>query len=257
MKEKDMLSLVMLAGEIMLSNGAETYRVEDTMRRMLLAENFTIAESFVTTTGIFASIDCEATGVITMVKRVKIRTIHLEKVALVNDLSRKFVAKKITEEDAIEILRKIEKLPPHSLKTRTIFSGVSCFCFCYLFKGNLYDCSAAFIIGLLLCQVTNFFYMRKVANFLIHIIGGVFIAVVALLLLQIKEVTNIDLIIIGSIMPLVPGLALTNAVRDILEGDFMSGTNRIVDAIIIAISVATGVGVVLKFWLFIFGGFLL
>jgi len=65
---------------------------------------------------------------------------------------------------------------------------------------------------------------------------------------------NINSIIIGTIMPLVPGISLTNAIRDILEGDFLSGSARILDAILIAVAIATGVGTVMNLWYGAFGG---
>ena len=64
---------------------------------------------------------------------------------------------------------------------------------------------------------------------------------------------NYDSIIVGAIMPLLPGMAMTNAVRDIVQGDLLSGTTRIVEAILVGVAIAVGVGVVLKLFVY-FGG---
>ena len=53
---------------------------------------------------------------------------------------------------------------------------------------------------------------------------------------------NIDKVIIGDIMPLIPGLSTVNAVRDIAAGDYLSGAVRIIDAVVITVGIAVGVG---------------
>ena len=67
---------------------------------------------------------------------------------------------------------------------------------------------------------------------------------------------QIDSVIIGSLMPLVPGVAIVNAIRDIISGDFVSGTSRLTEAVLIAVALALGVGTVLQGYIFIFGGIL-
>ncbi len=56
---------------------------------------------------------------------------------------------------------------------------------------------------------------------------------------------NLDKMIIGGIIPLVPGMALTTAIRDFAGGDYLSGTIRLIDALLIGSSIAIGVGMVL------------
>lgn len=252
MSDKNILNLAVIAGQIMLENGAETYRVEDTMTRIL--EHFypKISESFVTTTGLFVSIGSD-----TVVKRIRIRTIHLKKIALVNDLSRKIVSDEISTQEAFNKLREINLLKPYPVYVKTIMSGITCFCFSYLFGGTLMDCVNSLMIGIILNLITWILISKNVSNFLVTIIGGIIISFFAIVFLNLGIGNNIDKIIIGSIMPLVPGVGLTNSIRDILEGDFLSGSGRIFDAMIIGVAVATGVGTVLKVWIQLFGGFIL
>ena len=66
---------------------------------------------------------------------------------------------------------------------------------------------------------------------------------------------SFSIIIIGSLMPLVPGVAITNAIRDIMAGDFLSGTSRLVEAILIAVSIAGGAGIALRIFSFWGGSF--
>ncbi len=256
MDSRQFLKTAVFAGSIMLSSGAETHRVEDTMCRILEKGGFKTIEAFVTTTGIFATIEDEKDGMITIIKRITKRTYNLGKVAMVNSLSREFVENKITIEETMKFLQKIDELKGNSFHVQTIASGVSCFCFAYMFGGNIAACSNALIIGV----ASNIFqaHLRKkeVSSFLINIFSGCIITIIALCFsyLKISSLDYLDKVIIGSIMPLLPGVSITNAIRDVLGGDFLSGTSRIVDATLVAVCIASGVGFVLKTWFWLFGG---
>lgn len=252
MGSNSILKLAITAGKIMLENGGETYRVEDTMMHILKHYNLDVSETFVTSTGIFVSVGSD-----TMIKRVKSRTIHLEKIALVNDLSRRIVADEVSALEAFDLLKKIEKVPPYPLLIKTLASGLSCFCFSYIFGGKITDCLNSFIVGIILNLVVWFLNKKSVSNFLVNIIGGFVIGFFALLFINFGIGDNMDKVIIGAIMPLVPGVGITNAIRDILEGDFLSGSGRIFDAFMVSVAIATGVGTMLKIWLYIFGGYLI
>ena len=254
---KKVLRLVMLAGEVMLSNGAETYRIEETMRRMAESQGLKTIEAFVTPTGIFATIGFSEKDASTMVKRVKIRTIHLEKVAQVNELSREIFAKHIGIDCAYKKLLAINSLQPYPRLASTICIAISCFCFSYMFGGTWADCFNSSIAALILSQLIYFGNKANFSRVLINIFGGAIVSVSTLFFINFGLGDNIDKAVIGAIMPLVPGVALTNAIRDILEGDFLSGSTRIIDALIVAICIAAGVGSVFHLWTTIFGGLVL
>lgn len=249
MTDKDYLSLALNAGRIMLENGAETYRIEDTMMRILNHLNVDNSNVFVTTTGLFAS-----TGTETMICRVKTRTINLNKIACVNDLSRRLVNNEINAEAAVKLLADIDLIKPYNSTVKIIVTALSCLCFTFIFGGNIYDCITSFVVGIVLSLLLIFSRKRNTSDFLTSIFGGVCVAFLTLVLLNIGFGKNMDKIIIGSIMPLVPGVGLTNSIRDILEGDYLSGSGRILDAVLVATAVAAGVGTTLKLWFYCFGG---
>ena len=257
MNPNDALKFAMQAGEIMLQSGAETFRVEDTIKHILINCDFNISESFVTTTGIFASITDEVSGNITMLKRVKSRTNNFEKIVMVNDVSRRFADGKITVEQGIAELSGLKDRPPYPVLVKTLASAFSTFAFTYIFGGGIGDCANAFFAGLILQLFMIQLEKMKVVNVLSVIIGSAVVTFISLTLLNFNIGSNLDCIIIGSIMQLLPGVAFTNAIRDILEGDYLSGTSRIMDAIIIAIAIAVGVGTVMKLWFTFFGGALI
>ncbi|MCT4542854.1 MAG: threonine/serine exporter family protein [Vallitalea sp.] len=254
MNYKLIFKFAMLAGEIMLRNGAETYRVEDTINRILQTTNFQVIESFVTPTGIFATLDDPSITMITFVKRVNKRTIHLSKVELINDISRKYCANKLTIDESYEQLLEVQKKPSYPNWIMIIAYGLAAGFFTLVFNGDIYDCIVSTIIGSILGILDIIFKKLNIYKFFYDIVGGVIIALIAIIFTKAFNFgTNIDNIIIGSIMPLVPGVAFTNAIRDTIEGNLLSGVSRAVEALIIAASIATGVGVMLKFYM-LYGG---
>ena len=126
-----------------------------------------------------------------------------------------------------------------------------------LFKGTISDAISAFIVGFLLNIFTTFLSKQTISNFLQICLGGFFVAIVSLINLNIGIGKDVNNVIISSVMPLVPGVCFTNAIRDIFEGDYISGGSRMFEALVIAISIAIGVGTILLTWLNIFGSFVI
>ena len=108
MNEKTLLEAVVLAGELMLVSGAEIYRVEDTMNHMLKRSEYEQTETIVYGTGIFVTLSDPNKEPLTRVKRVADRCTSINRICLVNDVSRHFCEGKITVEEALRQLREIQ-----------------------------------------------------------------------------------------------------------------------------------------------------
>lgn len=240
MTKNKVLSFVLFAGKILLENGAETWRIEDTMERMLKSFDLGEPEVFVTTTGLFVSVDQT-----TKVKRIRYRTINMAKISMVNDLSRKIVSKQISFEDAEIKLKEIENFKSYSKKINMLANAGTCSFFTFLFGGGIFDAINSFLVGFILSIFLNIFNKRKLPSFLYSLFGGAILSIFSLILFNFGLGKDIDKILIGSIMPLAPGMGITNAVRDIFHGDFISGSGRAFDALMCAIAIATGVGSIL------------
>lgn len=255
-KKKEVLILAVYAGEIMLKSGAETYRVEDTIMRLCKSRGFSYVETFVTPTGIFVCIDNKNTDeeMTSYIKRIRERNINLNKVAQVNDFSRKFVSSDMGIKKAMAELKEIDSTPNYSRLTKVIFGGLASGFFALLFLSNILEALSAFIAGSIVTYTLISLNKRKMPLFLAKILGGATLAFTAILLSSLTPTINIDKIIIGAIMVMVPGVAMTNAIRDSILGDLISGLARAAEALIVAISIAFGVGTILKIWLFITGG---
>lgn len=253
-EKKSILRIALYAGEILLKNGAETYRTEDTINIICRSKELKHVNSFVTPTGIFIS-DDRLDG-ISFIKRIKNRTINLSKISEVNNFAREFVKSDISEEEALLELKKIDGEEKYKKSVRTIFTGLASAFFALLFGAGLTDFILAFLIAMIAIIVNWKIEALSKTSFLANATSGALISFLALISKNIGFGNSIDMIIVGAIMPLVPGVALTNGLRDFISGDLIAGTSRVAEAILIAISIAVGVGTILKLWMYLFGGVL-
>ncbi|SHF17253.1 threonine/serine exporter family protein [Clostridium fallax] len=242
------------AGRIILENGGETYRVEETICRICAAYGFTEADGFVTPTGIMVSVTDKYGRTSSTVKRVKNRTVNLEKIAQVNELSRIVATDKLSIDEFYIKLREIESCERYSEKITVIFAAIAAGAFSIMFGGNIIDGICAFFVGLAVKVVCNIAAEFSINEFFINCLGGAISAALALIFVSLGFGENLDMIIIGAIMLLVPGLAITNAIRDTIAGDLVSGLTRAAESFLVAISIAIGTGTVLSFWFKYFGG---
>lgn len=254
---KKILEIAILAGRTMLENGAETYRVEDTITRICNSRGLTV-ENFTIPTGIFLS--CQYEGeYYPYIVRTKSFTIDLEIIAKVNAFSRRFVTEEMPFEEAFTALKDIRKTPHFSPFIYSLFGGVAGGFFTLSFKGSLLEAILAFITSFLVVSIVRAIN-KYVGSFVKNIIGGASNGLIAygLMILFSSVDPNIEIsnIIIGSIMPLVPGVAMTNAFRDSISGDFVAGVSKLMEAVLVAIAIALGVGIVMHLSILVTGSVL-
>lgn len=237
-----LFNTAVLAGEITLESGAEIYRVEDTARRILSLTGFATAEVFATTTGLFVTLadptDPDLAPV-TQVRRINSRSANLHRIAMVNEVSRELCAGKIEPEEALQRLRQIRKTPPYPLWVVNLGFLLSTMGFAVIFGGGIVEvlisgicCLAMEAAGLLTKRITS--------GFMDNVIRTIPIAFVAYLFGFFLPALSVDIVIISSIMPLVPGVAITNAIRDTLQGDYNAGLARCAEAFVCALAIAVG-----------------
>ena len=181
------------------------------------------------------------------VRYVPLSSVHLGRVAAVNNLSREIVAQKYTVEEASRKIEQIDKLPFTSNAVQTLMSGLGAGAFCILFGGSLLDSAAAFLSGLVLWIFVLFLTARGANKIMVNILASALVTAMGVLFFHLFSFgDSMDMIVIGSIVPLLPGVPLTNSIRDYLNGDYLSGTIRMIDAVLVACCIALGVGIVLR-----------
>jgi len=251
-RQKEILIMAIYAAEIMVRNGSETYRVEDTIMRICKSEGLDYVEALVTPTGILVSIDQSHSSqhhMLTFNKRIQNRMINLEKVSEVNDFSRRFVVKEMSVEQGMQRLREIDdKAFPYPISTQALSAGVASGFFVLLVGANFLEFISALLSTIIMTFVLGVLIKREFSYFFAHLSGGMIAASLAIFASNLHPDIRMNLVIIGGIMVMVPGVAITNGLRDTIAGDLMSGIIRGVEAVIIAVSIAFGVGFVLNIW---------
>ncbi|WP_244833014.1 threonine/serine exporter family protein [Clostridium sp. BJN0001] len=240
-----LLKISTLAGKILIENGAETYRVEETVVRICLSFGASSCETFATPTGIIATVTYNE-EVSSLVRRIKKRTVDLNKIDSINDLSRKCQQNTYSLDQFYRNLLKIENEKRYSKNLTNFLSGISAGSYAVMFGGNFQDFFAAFIIGYLINILASFFSKFQVNEFFINSLCAGFCAFIAVILTTFGLNGHYDKIIMGSIMLLVPGLAITNAIRDTIAGDLLAGITKAIEAVLVAMSIAVGTGAVLS-----------
>lgn len=247
-----------LAAFVMLENGAETYRAEDAVTRICGAFGYEGADVLALPTGVFATLREADGSPVTLVRRVKKRTTHLERIDEANTVSRALCEGKLTLDEASARFYGMSKpgnarrQQPLPIAAAALSSGF----FAAMFGGGVFEFIVAALCGVCIQTATQAFKREDHFRLLISLIGGGVASLVALTLCAVMARGNATAIISGAIMPILPGLAMTNAIRDTMRGDLVSGVARGAEAVLVAVAIAAGAGVVMGAYLMM-GGTLL
>jgi uncharacterized membrane protein YjjP (DUF1212 family) len=249
-QKKDVLRLALFIGEAMLTNGAETSRVEDTIIRICKSRGFRHINVFTSPTTLI--IADERFDGLTFMKSIKSRSINLNKIVLYNDFSRKFVEDtSISPSEGIKELKKINK-EAYSYPTILYYlaTGFACASFALLLGGTtLPNFIATVIVSMLGFAISeNIDNSSSISAFGV-LLASIVIAGGGIVLSSLSVIDSPTTLIVGSIMPLLPGVSFVKGARDLICGDLISGVARIFDAGLTAISIACGTGIMLNLWL--------
>lgn len=253
MESNEILNVAGYAGKILLESGAEAYRVEETMVKICEGFGIEEAQSFVTTTGVMMSITHHKVNY-SKISRIQKRGTDLHKIHCINDLSRNITSRSLSIEQVQAELQRIDHEPRYSYGTTLFFSALSAFGFAFFFGGDGKDALCAFVIGMMIKYVALGMEKNQINVFFEHAISAGVGAIGALIASSFGCLSDLDTVIISSIMLLVPGLAITNAIRDTVAGDYLAGVSRAAEAFLIAIAIAVGIAMVFQMWGFIVGG---
>ncbi|MBQ8040144.1 MAG: threonine/serine exporter family protein [Lachnospiraceae bacterium] len=256
-KTREVLTLAVEIGDLLLRNGAEVYRVEDTVMHILTAFDIKDCDVYVLSNGIFASANENTDDACSMIRHVPLGSVHLGRIAALNQLSRELCAKECSLEEAWERLPYCKTIPIASNVSQIFFCGLGSGGFAYLFGGTALDALMAFIIGAVLQIFLIWFKKQALSKFITNILGSGLVTTLSLMILTMGIPILYDKVIIGAIMPLVPGIALTTSIRDLFNGDYVSGTIHLMDALLTAFCIAVGVGTIITLYQYVPGGVIL
>ncbi|MEH7495106.1 threonine/serine exporter family protein [Neobacillus niacini] len=243
----EIMEVCLLAGKIMLQSGGETYRVEDTMMRMAAAFGIENSHSYVTPTGIiFSAEGAEPTK--TKLIRISTRSTDLKKVAMVNSISRRITSGELNLESALTLLKELDALNvTFPFMVQVAAASIASGCFMIMFMGEWIDFIPAMVTGGVGYFGFLYFHRYISVKFFSEFLASFIIGLLSFFLVKIGAGQQLDKIIIGSVMTLVPGLLVTNAVRDLMAGHLVSGLSKGAEALLTAFAIGSGIAVVLSF----------
>lgn len=244
MKLREVMDIAVKAGEILLTSGAEISRVEDTIKR--ICNNYKVdCDSFVLPTGIFVSGSMNGYETVSLVKRVKNNAVNLKKIEMVNSFSRELDLKTVSYDEAMKRLDFIQKDPRFNFGLRLASAGLIAFVYTLLFQGVFLDGISALIIGMVVYILKHKVSEISTLKVFEHFVCGFAAAGLSLLAEKAFPTVNYYKIIIGTIMITVPGVAITNGIKDALYGEITAGISRLAEAAFIVAAVVAGAAIAL------------
>lgn len=221
--------------------GAETYRVEETITRVIEAYGVERADAFVIPSCIMASLETDEGRLLTKIRRLKSSETMLDGIERYSALCRRICAEKPDMHEARRLLREAEKnvchysLPVYYFAAFLIGAGFGIF-----FGGGILEALAAGICGVAIGLSLKFMGKLNANTFFTSFVCSFILGFLANVLTAVGVGKNADIATIGAIMILVPGFLFTNSLRDVIYGDTMSGLNRLVQVLIIAVALVFG-----------------
>ena len=229
------LRLATDAGHILLENGAEISRVEETMQHIAATYGVEDESFFVLSNGIITTANHYARA-----EFIPIRGTQLSRVVDVNQLSRDLTAAPLPLQKLEQRLQAIRHSLPKPWWEQTLGIAIGVGAFCVLFGGSLIDAAATLACGLILGAFMVFASPRlgRIGG---NLLGGMLGGLLCILAVSLGFGNHLPNMIIGTIIALVPGVPFTNGMRDLANGDYIAGTTRLTDAFLAFLCIAIGV----------------
>ena len=242
MNYNQLLELAAELGYRLAKNGAETFRVEESVSRILTAYNIT-SEVFAIPNCLIVSIETTEGKPMTRMRRIPTISTNMDAIERYSNLSRTICATTPSLPDFQRLLEETERsTDKYDLLVSMLGHFLTAAGFAVFFGGGLLDSFVAGICGVLIGLINLVMNKFKVNTFFSTILTSFLMSSAAYLISGTGIVTYTDTVIIGALMLLVPGMLFTNAMRDIIFGDTNSGVNRIVQVLLIAAAIALGTG---------------
>ena len=242
MNYTELLNAAVDIGYLLVANGGEIYRAEESMQRIFRAYGVTTGEVFVIPTVIEVTVGMPDGKPLTRIRRVPFRRTDLDRVERVNALCRRIW----NEAPPFPVIRgelaRIKDRPAPSSGTQTAAFVLIAAAFTLFYGGSPRDAAVALFCGGAIRLSIRSLEKFRVNSFFVNLAASFAAAAIALTAAHFDVYLSYDKIIIGSLMTLVPGIAITNFMRDIIGGDLIAGILRLTESVLVATAIAIGAG---------------
>lgn len=247
-KERKVVDAALLAGELLMISGAEAFRVENTVYRILNTVNHADAQVLAIMTGFFMTLHTEEGHHITSVYRINKRSWDLDKIQEVNRISRAFTSGQIDVDEAIVKLQEVKEKKKNRLVTNLAQIFASAF-FVMMIGGSASDFMVAVFTGAILVLFQLLIgYDRHLSDFISTIIYATVLSTTSGILANtLFPTADAAIVTIGTLVILFPGIMMSNGIRDLMQGDTLTGIGFLVQAIIsaAALSIGSAIGIMM------------
>ena len=241
MNEQLLIKNIAEIGKLLLKNGAEIYRVEESLERMCQSYGFQDIGVFALPTYFTMSVTFQDGTNTSLTKRTLQNRTNLDAVCALNDLVRKICNETPTNDFIEQQIKAINSLHP-IMPLVFLGYGLGAGGYAIFFGGGLHEGIIAGIIGFLMYFFVWINEILGINSLMRTTLTSMFLTILAILSYHVHLIYNLDATIIGCLMILTPGIAITNSLRDIIDGNYVSGQARLVEAFFIATAIALGVG---------------
>ena len=239
------LSAVLDAGELLLTAGAEVARVEDTMRRLARAYGFVRADVLTITASMVVTARTPENEVITQTRRILHRGTDMRCIEAVNELSRKVCVNPVPPEELHARLEAIRTAPDKPRCRLLLAYLITSGSFAVFFGGSWRDGIAAMLCSVILYLIGCVCDRISLQPLVSTMFSSAVLCAAAALTVKAGLGQDLDYIIIGNIMLLIPGIPFVNSMRDIFVGDTITGLLSAFEAVLRALAIAAGCALVL------------
>lgn len=243
-----LLRAILDIGEDMQNCGAEISRVEESVNRMCAGYGPERVHTFTITGTMVVSLELGGGGVITQTRRIRPGSVDFARLDKLNDLSRYICANAPPVE---EIRARYAALGAPAALPRPVTcfaSALIAAAFAVFFGGNLRDALSAAVLALLIDALMRL-PLRRDANPILYLFcTSLLTGLGGIALVRLGLGGHLDRILIGCVMLTIPGVAITNAVRDLLSGDTVSGLARLCESLLQAGGIAFGFYLAIYLW---------
>lgn len=234
------LSYAMDIGEQMLMSGAEVHRAEASVQRICTALGAARTDVFIITSSMVATVFDDDGRSFTQTRRITASDTDYEKLHRLNDLARRICAGRVRVDDIKDELAVALNTPTYPLWLECICYSAIAGAFTLFFGGGIAETLVSLFAGLIVRLFMILTEKAVPSKIFSKFASAVTATLISLVAVKLGIIPDVDKVIIGNIMTLIPGIGLTNALRDLFTGDSIAGLLRSIEAVLTALAIAAG-----------------
>ncbi|MBF0738457.1 threonine/serine exporter [Staphylococcus arlettae] len=237
-RDKITMTVILLAGKILLSSGAEVSRVEDTMRRMAISMGYYNSQGYVINFSLSEDHD-------TRIVRINKNITNLLKIFQVNTISRQLSSNTLSIYEAHRLLQNIDRTSLSSpLWQKVIAAGIISLSFLYLLNGEWINVPITLLAGAIGYLIVEYMQSKSLTMFIPEFVGSFILGSIVILGSQmIHTYESLGPTMIASVMPIVPGVVITTAIQDLFSRHMLMFTAKFLEALVIAFAIGSGIAI--------------